>query len=308
MSASRIVAAVALVTVLAAGVAFVSKFDGASVQETALGAADVASFSMRMQGVKAGNPVVSAQSQDSLWGSAVDAERRSLMGYYYYTPTPTPAPEWEGGPWFEYANPMTDLANKDFLIKMTYDEATATYTTCHTSDVGNYPEKPWGDLQDLSSGAIAQVFGPFDVSATEFKRIKFGGEKYFSFWASTNGFISFEEPNVDFRVSKNAFFSVPMAAPLLTKLNPATIGNTKLKVKVTKNRIIITWNKFGQLGKEHNHKRHVSMQFVMNKKGDMQFYYDRLKINAESVVGLSAGGDRPRPLVGELDFTTAAAC
>jgi len=316
MSASRIAAAVALVTVVAAGVAFVNKVNGDSTVQPetgALGAADLlGDSSLRLQGVKAGgNPaVVSAKAQDSLWGSAVDPERRSLMGYYYYstpTPTPAPAPEYEGGPWFVYDKPKNDLPNNNYLINMVFDDATLTYTTCQTAQ-DNYPENTIGELQDISSGEYGQVFGPFDISGGKLGRIKFGGEKYYAFWVSTNGYISFEEPTFDKTVSKNAFWSVPMAAPLFTSLNPSAFGNTKLKVKVTRNRVIITWNNFGQKGKEDNKRRRVSMQFVMNKKGEMQFYYEKLKIHAASIVGLSAGLGRTFPPVGKLDFTTASTC
>ena len=292
----------------------VHQFDAAgNQQEFAFGTSDRASFSQRLAKVQGVSDVLSASSHDTLWGSADDVERRVLSaGTPTPTPTPTPtSPTFIGGPWQEIANPKNELGSNT-LLKMKWDDVTQSYTACKSRKMG-FLFSPGGDGQDLD-GEFGQVFGPFvladDPIGAAFKRIRLGDTTYLSFWVTTNGIVTFADPSdIGKKTSLNAFTSIPMVAPLFTKLNSQAIGNAKLNVKMKKNKIVVTWKKFVTKGKEHNKEnRSVTMQVVLSKNGKVEFYYDELKVNLPAIVGISSGLSRSVQKPGEFDLVNACAC
>mmetsp|Transcript_25267 Transcript_25267/g.70683 ORF Transcript_25267/g.70683 Transcript_25267/m.70683 type:complete len:332 (-) Transcript_25267:272-1267(-) len=326
---TRIIAAITLVTVLAAGVTFIHRWEPAE-QVEAFSQSDLSSFYKRMADVKGKNGL---GSQDTLWGSAVDAERRELIGgnpYYTPTPTPTAAPEFLGGPWMEVVDPEAGSLEGN-LFKFSFNEATGEYTLCQQARV--QPVEPTAGDKDLSLGKgfdteFAEDGTDDDTvykvnvetnpkgNPSPFVRlggIPFGFNTYTNFWVGTNGFLAFEEPTFKKTTSLNNFADTPMIAALFTRLTTNQQTNTKLKIRVRhQTRVIsIVWNRLGEYGSAQFGDRKTMTQLVIDgPSGDIWFQYYDVRINNLAYIGLSAGEGRDvmKDVVGETDFTAASTC
>jgi hypothetical protein len=180
-----------------------------------------------------------------------------------------------------------DLSNSTIIFKPTID---GTSYIAYLQTITQLPTDPVGGI-DLALGDDNYEF----VKLSNQAAVSIFGSSFSSFYAGSNGYITFTEGDNDYSETLSDHFDTMRISGLFNDLNPS--GDGLVSWKQLADRMVVTWEKVLEYGSNNSNTFQIEMFF------DGRIQLSWLGIGAENgIVGLSDGLGVPEDFE-ETDFS-----
>jgi len=180
-----------------------------------------------------------------------------------------------------------DLSNSTIMFKPTID---GTSYIAYLQKITQLPTDPFGGIE-LALGDDNYEFVRLSNQAT----VSIFGSSFPSFYAGSNGYITFTEGDNDYSETLWDHFDTRRISGLFNDLNPS--GGGTVNWKQLADRVVVTWENVPEYGSNNSNTFQIEMYF------DGRIQLSWLGIGAEEgIVGLSDGLGVP-PEFQEMDFS-----